>query len=146
MIKGEPQSLNNFSRIAPCGMNCGICVAYLRDKNKCPGCRGIDINKPVTRSQCKIKNCSTFQKEKSPFCIECERFPCDRLKHLDKRYRTKYQMSMIENLGHIKELGLTKFIANERIRWACSACGGTVCVHKGYCYNCGGMKLKSDNF
>lgn len=26
------------SLIAPCGMNCGTCIAYLRDKNKCPGC------------------------------------------------------------------------------------------------------------
>ncbi len=36
------ESQNNFSIIAPCGMNCSICMAYLRGKNKCPGCRGID--------------------------------------------------------------------------------------------------------
>ena len=24
--------------IAPCGINCGFCMAHLRDKNKCPGC------------------------------------------------------------------------------------------------------------
>ena len=28
--------------IAPCGMNCGICYGYLREKNKCPGCRKRD--------------------------------------------------------------------------------------------------------
>ena len=33
--------------IAPCGMNCNICMAYLREKNKCPGCREIDINKSI---------------------------------------------------------------------------------------------------
>ena len=26
--------------IAPCGMNCGICKYYYREKDKCPGCRG----------------------------------------------------------------------------------------------------------
>ncbi len=26
--------------IAPCGMNCATCLAYLRDKNTCCGCRG----------------------------------------------------------------------------------------------------------
>ena len=140
MIKAGPQSLNIFSLIAPCGMNCGICLAYLREKNKCPGCRGIDLNKPVTRSQCKIKTCPTFKRKKSAFCFGCERFPCDRLKHLDKRYRTKYKMSMIENLEHIKKSGLTKFVANEKTRWACSECGGTICVHKGYCFSCGKMK------
>jgi len=25
--------------IAPCGMNCGACIAFMRDKNNCPGCR-----------------------------------------------------------------------------------------------------------
>jgi hypothetical protein len=34
--------------VAPCGMNCGICIAYLREKNKCPSCRGDDINKSIT--------------------------------------------------------------------------------------------------
>jgi hypothetical protein len=29
--------------IAPCGMNCGVCMAYLREKNKCPGCRLINV-------------------------------------------------------------------------------------------------------
>ena len=127
---------NRLTLVAPCGMNCGICLAFLREKNKCPGCRGPDEKKPVTRSQCKIKNCSTFRREKSSFCFECKTFPCDRLKLLDKRYQTKYSMSMIENLKDIKKLGMINFIAKEKIRWTCSECGGTVCVHKGYCYNC----------
>ncbi|MDD5456566.1 MAG: hypothetical protein PHV30_05985 [Candidatus Margulisbacteria bacterium] len=28
--------------IAPCGMNCAICLGYLREKNKCPGCSETD--------------------------------------------------------------------------------------------------------
>lgn len=43
------RSFNKISLIAPCGMNCSICMAYLREKNKCPGCRGNDIDKPITR-------------------------------------------------------------------------------------------------
>jgi len=123
--------------IAPCGMNCGICMAYLREKNKCPGCRGIDITKPVTVARCKIKNCVTFQKDKSKYCFQCDEFPCVNLKHLDKRYRTRYSMSMIENLENIREFGIRRFVRNEKVRWACSECGGIVCVHKGYCYICG---------
>ena len=45
------------SLIAPCGMNCGICMAYLREKKKCPGCRVADTNKAITVIRCKIKNC-----------------------------------------------------------------------------------------
>ncbi len=137
MKRAEPRSGSAFSIIAPCGMNCGICLAYLREKNKCPGCRVSDLCKPVSRSQCKIKNCPTFKNPRSKFCFACGTFPCDRLKHLDKRYRTKYKMSMIENLEHIKKLGIKKFVAEEKSRWACSECGGMVCVHKGYCLGCG---------
>ncbi|WP_440953095.1 DUF3795 domain-containing protein [Methanococcoides sp. FTZ1] len=136
------ESSKQLSLIAPCGMNCGICMAYLRDRNKCPGCRGPDENKSISRSKCRIKNCPTFENGRAQFCFECEKFPCDRLKHLDKRYRTKYNMSMIENLEHIKEYGLEKFVENEKIRWTCPECGGTICVHKGYCHSCG----KKSNF
>ena len=122
--------------IAPCGMNYGICRAYLREKNKCTGCRGADIGKPVTRVKCRIKNCVIFQKDKSKFCFECEDFPCDNLEHLDKRYRTKYNMSMIENLNDIKKNGILWFLVSEKNRWECPACGGVICCHNGICFNC----------
>ena len=123
--------------IAPCGMNCGVCLAYLREKRKCPGCHGEDANKPVTRKKCVIKNCEMIQRSKSKFCFECENYPCKRLKQLDKRYRTKYNMSMIENLENIKKIGLSAFIENEKERWHCTSCGGVICVHRGYCLSCG---------
>jgi uncharacterized surface anchored protein len=135
------KSLNKISLIAPCGMNCGICRAYLRDKNKCSGCREADTNKPITRIICKIKNCEVFQKGKAKFCFKCEKFPCNNLSHLDNRYRAKYNMSMIENLDYIKKLGVNKFIQNEKIKWTCSECGGIICVHKGYCCSCGKKRL-----
>jgi len=89
------ESLNKNLLIATCGMNCGICIAYLREKNKCSGCRGLNKGNPITRSECKIKKCDKLHSE---FCFNCEEFPCKKLMHLDKRYQTKYNMSMIENL------------------------------------------------
>ena len=136
----NPKLSMKSSLIAPCGGNCGICMAYLREKKKCPGCRVFDKNEPVSIAKCKIKNCATFKRSKSKFCFECEGFPCNNLKHLDKRYRTKYIMSMIENLENIKKFGIREFVKNEKIRWACSHCGGAICVHRGYCYNCGKQK------
>lgn len=125
-----------YSFIAPCGMNCGICMAYLRESNKCPGCGAEDSNKPVTRLRCRIKNCSKLQETNLKFCFHCESFPCGILKRVDKRYRTRYHMSMIENLENIRRFGIRKFIRNERKRWTCAECGGTICVHKGSCSEC----------
>jgi len=59
------------------------------------------------------------------------------LKHLDKRYRTKYYMSMIENLESIEKIGVKKFVLNEKKRWKCPGCNGVICVHKGKCLKCG---------
>ena len=123
--------------IAPCGMNCSICRAYLRKRNPCPGCRGENKDKPVSRVLCKIKTCEHLAKQAFTFCYDCESFPCFELNRLDKRYRTKYGMSMIENLEYIHLNGLDQFLENEKSRWACPQCGETICVHKSECSSCG---------
>ncbi len=130
------KSYINSSLIAPCGMNCGICRAFLREKKKCPGCNGSNEDKPVYCLKCRIKNCEIIKNNQSGFCFECEKYPCTRLKQLDKRYRTNYGMSMIENLDNIKKIGLDRFVQIEYDRWICNNCGGTICVHRGYCLDC----------
>jgi hypothetical protein len=123
--------------MAPCGMNCGICLGYLRDKNRCPGCHGDDAKKSPSCLRCIISHCEMLKTSESGFCFECPKYPCRRLKDLDKRYRTKYAMSMIENLGFIREHGLNAFVEKEHERWRCRKCGGVICVHRHFCFSCG---------
>jgi len=123
--------------IAPCGMNCGICIGHLRDKKPCPGCNYSDDNKPKHCVVCRIKNCKEIGFRVEKFCFHCIKFPCTRLRQLDKRYREKYRMSMIENLESIQELGLEKFLFQETIRWKCTECGKVLCVHRDVCLYCG---------
>jgi len=80
--------------------------------------------------------CELLGKGKVRFCHECEEFPCKRLKTLDKRYRTKYHLSMIENLEFIKEKGMDRFLEKEEKRWRCPSCGEVICCHNGLCLNC----------
>lgn len=122
--------------IAPCGMNCSICLGYLRKKNPCPGCRMNNELKPKYSYSCRVINCEILANTESGFCYDCEKYPCTRLKQLDKRYRTRYHMSMLENLAYIRDSGLTNFLKSDNKRWACSNCGGTICVHRGYCIKC----------
>lgn len=56
------------------------------------------------------------------------------LKNLDKRYRNKYNMSMLDNLEFIKSDGMNKFLEKERKKWKCKKCGGVVSCHDGKCY------------
>jgi len=123
--------------IAPCGMNCRLCRAYIREKKACPGCYGNDDLKSKSCATCRIKNCEILEVGKFKYCFKCKKFPCSRMKNLDQRYRTKYGMSMIDNLETIKQVGIRNFIKQEKERWACSKCGGIICVHKGNCIYCG---------
>ena len=134
--------------IAPCGMNCGLCSNYLSMKNDlrktgilksyCAGCRPRGKNCAFMK-----KNCDLIGEGKVQYCYECETFPCRRLQGLDKRYRTKYHMSMIENLTYIKEQGMQKFLKKEEMKWKCLECSGVICCHNGICYSCGLERLKA---
>jgi hypothetical protein len=126
----------NEEMIAPCGINCGTCIAFLREKNRCHGCRHANLNIPVSRMSCRIKNCEHLQKTESKLCSECLVFPCARLKHLDKRYRTRYQTSLIQNLVTIKETGMEPFLTNEARKWSCPNCGSNLSVHRDSCLRC----------
>jgi hypothetical protein len=108
----------NPSLIAPCGMNCNICLGHLRENNRCPGCNIKDDNKPKTRTNCYIKNCKVLKHNDWKYCSKkCESYPCQKLTNLDKRYRIKYSMSMIDNLEFIDKNGIRKFIKNEDKKW-----------------------------
>jgi hypothetical protein len=131
-----PQTLH-AELIAPCGMNCGLCMCFLRDKNTCAGCRMGDEGKAKSCLACSIRRCETPRSNASGFCFECEVFPCARLKRLDARYRAKYRMSMRDNLESIRVSGVDAFVEAERAKWTCPECGGVQCVHAGACIYCG---------
>ena len=101
--------------IAPCGMNCAICSGYLRNKKPCLGCKVPDKNKPSGCKVCMVTECEKRKASKSGFCYECKSYPCLRIKQLDKRYITKYHMSMIENLTIIKDQGMTILLIMEEL-------------------------------
>ena len=124
-------------QIAPCGANCIICMAYLRTKNHCPGCRFDDKNKSISCIQCKIKNCHELNDNNMKYCFECKKYPCDKIKHLDKRYRKNYCYSMIESLNYLNSNGILRHIENQKEIWICKKCGGVICVHRGFCIICG---------
>ena len=134
--------------IAPCGMNCAICSGYLASKNDlksrgvkmpyCTGCRPRDKQCAFLR-----KRCDLILYGEIKYCHECPDFPCRNLKHIDKRYRENYRMSMIENLEYVRDSGITRFLEKEEEKWKCLECGETICCHNGICFNCGLDKLKN---
>jgi hypothetical protein len=132
--------MENYNRfdsklIAPCGVNCATCMAYLRAKNKCNGCNGTDENKPYHCTKCKIKFCDKRLDNGYEYCYQCDS-KCQRLKQLDKRYAKNYDIHLLDNLEEIKNNGIDKFVEKEILKWTCSDCGGTICQHTKKCSEC----------
>jgi len=125
------------TRIAPCGINCGTCWAYLRPRNKCAGCLVPAPDKPKTRLLCRIKFCEKHNRANSNYCFDCDTFPCKRMRHIDQRYRIRFKTSLIQNLETIRDVGMTKYLEDEITRWTCPDCGSLLSVHLPKCPNCG---------
>ena len=87
---------------------------------------------------CAISNCD----KKEDYCFECMEYPCKRLKYLDKQYRLKYKMSILENLDYIKQKGEEAFIASQSQKYTCPDCGKLRTVHYEYCIYCKQEKKK----
>lgn len=130
-------TLPDTQLVAPCGINCRLCMAYGRKVDPCPGCRIDDPNKKPTCLNCRIKNCEKLVNGSYQYCDECADFPCERITHLDKRYRLKYATSPIENLQMIRKLGIRKFVQLDLNRWTCPQCGSIMTMHRPTCPACG---------
>ena len=107
--------------MAPCGLDCSLCLFAHNKEKPCPGCNAESDAKPE-------------------FCTKwCRIIPCEDLEKLEDRYMTAYPLkeSPIQNLRDIRSMGLEAFLAREREKWTCAKCGGPICVHNGICRDCG---------
>lgn len=138
--------------VAPCGMNCAVCSAYLSQKNNipkvrgkihyCQGCRPRNKQCAFLKKKCADKG--KLLKGKVEFCFECGKFPCDNLKRIDDVYSNNYGMSMLDNLNAIKKGGINKFIKSQCRKYGCKKCGALVSTHSGKCFACDKVKSWKD--
>ncbi len=122
--------------LAPCGVICDLCMAFQRTKNKCVGCQAVG-NKPYHCTVCSIKDCPEKHGNPALLCGECPKYPCRRIKDLNKRYSAKYGENLLQNLETAGKDGLEAFIAAARQKWSCPSCGKLLCVHTANCIHCG---------
>lgn len=91
-------------RIPACGVFCGGCPTYIREKNPCPGA---DIN----RKRC--ERCKTFHlccvEKGITYCYQCSIFPCAKFKTFSKQW-FKYGQDFIKNQELLKTVGEKDFL------------------------------------
>jgi len=123
--------------IAPCGINCNACRAHLRDRNRCSGCLSKGNIIPHCKN-CGIRNCEYLKKSKSGLCYDCEKFPCQMIRQIDKRYTTRYSLSLIKNLYEVKKYGKKEFLKNQEKLLIKPE--GILCIHDNKIYPFKNMK------
>lgn len=126
----------------PCGFYCGACRHYLarakgqlherRLKDGCKGCRIQDKNCAWIK-----RDCALVRKKQVAFCFECPDFPCANLVRLDQRHGRDEQISLIDNLRRIQQVGAEQWLSEQAAAWRCPQCGGDICVDDQECYDCG---------
>jgi hypothetical protein len=130
----RPQTLNP-RMLAPCGMDCTVCSAHLREKKPCGGCRTSAANKPERCRRCVVKACA--EQRARGLCFRCSDFPCGRIKSLDRSYRVRYDASLVENGLAARRSGIRAFLQEDLRRWTCTHCDGVVSLHDRACSDCG---------
>ena len=129
-----PDVIEN-SLFAPCGMNCLVCYRHCNYKKPCGGCLAGDGGKPEHCRSCAIKDC--VRSRGLHYCFQCPEHPCGHVRRLEKSYLTRYGASLTANSAQVRALGLEAFMARQRERYTCPACGGVVSLHDRACSRCG---------
>ncbi|NLD59775.1 MAG: DUF3795 domain-containing protein [Clostridiales bacterium] len=123
------------SIVAPCGLVCDLCRGFQRQKNRCPGCTA-EGGKPTYCATCAVVRCPEKGGDPVKPCSACPKYPCRRLKALEKRYTTNYGESLLENFRRIGEVGTDRFLLEADEAWRCPECGELLCAHRPKCPRC----------
>jgi hypothetical protein len=88
--------------VAYCGLYCGACKSYL--KEKCKGC-----HENSTATWCKVRSCCTGKQIKS--CAECTEFPdsraCEKFNNfMSKLFGLMFKSDRAACIAQIRQLGL----------------------------------------
>ncbi len=100
----DSKALKYSGFVPPCGIFCGGCPIFTRDKNRCEG----------AEKRCKTRKCKgiyvcCIEKKGLEFCYECKLYPCSRYKKFADRWK-KYGQNLLENQDFIRKHGKEKFI------------------------------------
>lgn len=98
------EQLKHYGGVVPsCGVFCGGCPVYVRDRKPCPGAS--------LANRC--ERCKTFHlccaERGITHCYKCETFPCRKFKDFAKRWE-KYGQKLIENQLLMKSVGPESFL------------------------------------
>ncbi len=102
------QKANLWNLVAPCGLYCGECTAFLN--KKCGGCRSNKGLSEQYRRYCKIYKCSSDKGLK--VCLECNEFPCKTFNFFKAEglEDSSWFLDVLSNMKTIAETDISRFL------------------------------------
>jgi len=103
-----------YPQFAACGLNCGLCPRYYTSgSSRCPGCGGVGF----TDAHCGCGMLSCCQRKELEYCFECNEFPCEKYKGVDKSDSFISHKNQFVDMEKAKRIGLEAYIdeLNEKI-------------------------------
>jgi hypothetical protein len=105
---------NEWNLVAPCGLYCGECTAFLNEK--CGGCRSNQGLSKEYQKYCKIYACSRDKKFRT--CVECGEFPCKFFNFFkaETLESSSWFLDVWCNMKQVREKGLKDFLKSKE-KW-----------------------------
>lgn len=139
----------DYRHDAACGLYCGACDVLRAnttgsiealagkwgvdpDDLICQGCQTDTIG--VFCRDCGFRECT--RSKGIAHCSECDEFPCDAL----VRFRddeVPHHSGVLRNLEEMREVGVERWLEDQRARWSCPRCGSSSCWEDTACVRCG---------
>lgn len=91
-------------RVPPCGIFCGGCPNYVREKDRCSGAES-----HCHKRKCKGIYVCCVEKKGLEFCHQCPSFPCSRFKKFAQSWK-KYGQDLLKNQQQLQTLGQDEFL------------------------------------
>jgi len=133
-----------------CGLYCGACPILAATVNGeveakaaawemaaadivCGGCKSKVVAGVCT--DCIMRLCA--QDRGLDFCVECDDYPCGSVTAF-QRDRFPHHTLIAANLAAIRDRGVDAWLAEQKKRWSCPACGAPSTWYEEECRSCGG--------
>jgi hypothetical protein len=109
------EKIKKYETIGCCGIDCGLCPRFhTKGDSVCPGCGGSNFKEK--HPSCGFLTCCVI-KNGLEVCSDCKDYPCKRFDS-EKEGLDSFvtHRKIFGNLGCIKNTGIKKFIADQRVR------------------------------
>ena len=93
-------------RVPPCGIFCGGCPVYVRERKPCPGAQA---SRRCETKECRFYVCATQKGVR--FCHQCNEYPCPHFKRFARNW-VKYGQDFFANQKELQAVGEESFLAN----------------------------------